>query len=85
MVCLRMLGESELENTGQEKTGTICLAGAEHPLWLSQRFWDSDLSMFNWSDSFLLFFAVYMRTFLCRWIYLYLHINILRPKEQQRH
>lgn len=56
MVYLRMLGENELDGTGQEKTGTICLAGTKRPLFLSQTFWDSDLSVSNWSDSFILFF-----------------------------
>lgn len=84
MVYLRMSGENELENTRQEKSGTICLAGTKRPLLLSQRFWESDLCVFNWLDSFLFLFVLHMRTFLWRWIYLSLHISILRPKELLR-
>lgn len=57
MVELKMLEENELVNEEQEKADTICLGGSKHPLLLSHRFWDSDLSVFNWSDSFHISFC----------------------------
>lgn len=82
---LRMLGENELENRRQERTGTICLAGTKCLLLLSQIFGTVTCPcLTGWIPSSS-FFVLYMRTFLCGWIYLLLHVNILRPKEWQGH